>query len=164
MSCLTIEFESEGSMFGAVYPYPSPRASAKRGDETREARSGVAHRERSERCDGWGLVERNKLVRNVWKDPPPRRSLRSRRPQERASVVSTPPLARARGGGMRAACIEFSLPPGESNTAIRSARLTIFWHCDFRHFSSKTALERSLGNEPSTVLPEDLRSTRVWQC
>src|SRR6266481_2523498 len=38
---------------------------------------------------------------------------------------------------------------------VRSAHLTIFWHCGFRHFSSRTALERDLGNKPSTVLAED---------
>src|SRR6266480_6426019 len=37
----------------------------------------------------------------------------------------------------------------------RSPVLTIFWHCGFRHFSSRTALERGLGNKPSTVLAED---------
>ena len=38
----------------------------------------------------------------------------------------------------------------------RSPVLTIFWHCGFRHFSSRTALERGLGNKPSTVLVEDM--------
>src|SRR5712671_5505279 len=38
---------------------------------------------------------------------------------------------------------------------IRSAHLTIFWHCGFGHFSSRMALERGLGNKPSTVLAED---------
>ena len=38
---------------------------------------------------------------------------------------------------------------------IRSIVLTIFWHCGFRHFSSRTASERGLGNKPSTVLAED---------
>jgi hypothetical protein len=33
--------------------------------------------------------------------------------------------------------------------------LTIFWHCGFRHFSSRTALERGLGNKPSRVLADD---------
>src|SRR5260370_39870369 len=39
--------------------------------------------------------------------------------------------------------------------ADRSSVLTIFWHCGFTHFSSRTALERWLGNKPSTVLAED---------
>jgi hypothetical protein len=39
--------------------------------------------------------------------------------------------------------------------AIRSARLTIFWHCGFRHFSFRTGSERGLGNQPSMVLAED---------
>jgi len=37
----------------------------------------------------------------------------------------------------------------------RSPLLTIFCHCGFRAFSSRTALERGLGNKPSTVLAED---------
>jgi hypothetical protein len=37
---------------------------------------------------------------------------------------------------------------------VRSPVLTIFWHCSFRHFSSRTALKRCTGNEPSRVLAE----------
>src|SRR5947207_13173562 len=36
-----------------------------------------------------------------------------------------------------------------------SVQLDIFWHCGFRAFSSRTALERGLGNKPSAVLAED---------
>ncbi len=38
---------------------------------------------------------------------------------------------------------------------IRSARLTIFWHCGGVHFSSRTGSERGLGNKPSRVVAED---------
>ena len=37
----------------------------------------------------------------------------------------------------------------------RSPILTIFWHCGHTAFSSRTAVERGPGNEPSTVLAED---------
>jgi len=47
---------------------------------------------------------------------------------------------------------------------VRSPLLTIFWHCGRPHFSSRTAVERGPGNEPSTVLAEDSGSSRVWQC
>jgi hypothetical protein len=40
----------------------------------------------------------------------------------------------------------------------RSAQLTIFWHCGWPHFSSRTGLKRASGNEPSTVLAEDSAS------
>ena len=33
--------------------------------------------------------------------------------------------------------------------------MTIFWHCGFGYFSSRTAPERALGNEPSMVWAED---------
>jgi len=36
----------------------------------------------------------------------------------------------------------------------RSPILTILWHCDWRPFSSRTALARASGNKPSTVLAE----------
>jgi hypothetical protein len=52
----------------------------------------------------------------------------------------------------------------DDRKAIRSPMLTIFWHCGFRHFSSKNAGERCSGNEPSTVLIENLGSeTREFQ-
>jgi hypothetical protein len=41
---------------------------------------------------------------------------------------------------------------------IRSSILTIFWHCGFGAFSSRTASERAAGNEPSIVLAEDSAS------
>jgi hypothetical protein len=44
---------------------------------------------------------------------------------------------------------------GREHVAVRSAHLTIFWHCDFRYFSFKTDAEARLGNEPSMVLAED---------
>jgi hypothetical protein len=40
--------------------------------------------------------------------------------------------------------------------SIRSARLTIFWHCGTGHFSFRTASARPLGNQPSMVLAEDV--------
>jgi len=36
---------------------------------------------------------------------------------------------------------------GPGSGQIRSSVLTIFWHCGFRHFSSRTALERGLGKQ-----------------
>jgi hypothetical protein len=41
------------------------------------------------------------------------------------------------------------------HVGIRSARLTIFWHCGFRHFSFRTGSKRAAGNKPSMVLVED---------
>jgi hypothetical protein len=46
----------------------------------------------------------------------------------------------------------------------RSSLLTIFWHCGFSHFSSRTDREAPFGNQPSTVLAEDSYLSRVWQC
>ena len=46
----------------------------------------------------------------------------------------------------------------------RSPLLTIFWHCSFSYFSSRTGLEASFGNQTSMVSAEDSASLRVWQC
>jgi hypothetical protein len=45
-----------------------------------------------------------------------------------------------------------------ARSSIRSAHLTIFWHCGCRHFSFRKAPERLSGNEPSMVLAEDALS------
>src|ERR1700687_2407505 len=42
--------------------------------------------------------------------------------------------------------------PGDGD---RSARLTIFWHCGFGHFSFRTDPKAPPGNRPSMVLAED---------
>jgi hypothetical protein len=47
-------------------------------------------------------------------------------------------------------------PQSSALPYIRSPMLTIFWHCGSGHFSSRTAAERRAGNQPSTVLLEDL--------
>jgi hypothetical protein len=44
---------------------------------------------------------------------------------------------------------------GRPSPTIRTPMLTIFCHCGFRRFSSRTTAERRAGNQPSTVLPED---------
>jgi hypothetical protein len=50
----------------------------------------------------------------------------------------------------------FACPRREAERT--STLLAIFWHCEWTQISSKTASVRGPGNEPSTVLPQDLAS------
>src|ERR1700674_3540049 len=56
---------------------------------------------------------------------------------------------------MKSATSDHLAPAAGKRRAIRSARLTIFWHCGGLHFSFRTGSERGLGNQPSMVLAED---------
>jgi hypothetical protein len=71
-----------------------------------------------------------------------------RPPHLKASAVSKGEKSRTRRAGVEAP---------SAGSSIRSAHLTIFWHCGCRRFSFRKAPERPFGNEPSMVLAEDAR-------
>jgi hypothetical protein len=48
--------------------------------------------------------------------------------------------------------------PGRAKRQIRSARLTIFWHCGLPQISFRTGTEARLGNDLATVLAENRAS------
>jgi hypothetical protein len=64
-------------------------------------------------------------------------------------------LGRNRAAGTLPVVIARSTCDEAREVGIRSARLTIFWHCGFGHFSFRTGSKRAAGNKPSMVLAED---------
>ena len=75
-----------------------------------------------------------------------------------AQLGPNPPRERAR--------MEISLRRAASGPVglIRSAILTLFWHCGYSQFSFRRAQGAGAGNQPSTVFADDSRIPRVWQC